>query len=170
MGSWIASWRNMIFNGFSMQSSRPWAGFKRVWQVTCWNLKRFGWLRILMKNGCPNGSHKSSKSSHWAPMVEFLRFCEVLKGCVFWWVFGLAKSLLKNWKNQRLWQTNWFRWVGLVWVGGRGGVPGKKKSWGLEDCMYLLSGLARRTEGGGGLKATAFTADPYVNWCWWIYF
>ena len=34
--------------------------------------KRFGWLRNLMKNGCPNGPKKSSTSSHWAPMVEFL--------------------------------------------------------------------------------------------------
>ena len=31
--------------------------------------KRFGWLRILMKNGRPNGTKKSSKSR--TPMVEF---------------------------------------------------------------------------------------------------
>ena len=29
-------------------------------------------------------------------------------------------------------------------------MPGKRKSWGFEDCMYLLSDSARRTEGGGG--------------------
>ena len=27
------------------------------------------------------------------PWLSFLRFWEVLKGCVFWWVFGLAKIL-----------------------------------------------------------------------------
>ena len=42
--------------------------------------------------------------------------------------------------------------VGLVGVGGRGGLPGKIKSWGLEDCLYLLSGSARRTQGVGGFK------------------
>ena len=27
-------------------------------------MPRFGWLRSMMKNGCPNGPNKSSKSSH----------------------------------------------------------------------------------------------------------
>ena len=37
----------------------------------------------FMKNGCPNGPPKSSRSSHWAPIVEFFEICEVLKVCVF---------------------------------------------------------------------------------------
>ena len=42
---------------------------------------RFGKLRNVMKNGWPTDFKKSSKSIHWASMVEF--FWEVLKGCVF---------------------------------------------------------------------------------------
>ena len=39
-------------------------------------------------------------------------------------------------------------------------MAGKRKSWGFEDCVYLLSGLARRPEGGGGFKGYRLCRRP----------
>ena len=54
-------------------------------------------------------------------------------------------------------KNNWFG----VGVGGRGGVPGKRKTWGFEDLMSLLSDLARRTERvGGSMDYRLFRRPP----------
>ena len=65
--------------------------------------------------------------------------------------FWFGKKSANNHNDQRLWQIIRKKLVGFGGVGGRGGVPGKRKSWGLEDCMYLLSDLARRTQGAADL-------------------
>ena len=51
---------------------RPKLFKKEVFALYMLQFKRFGWLlRNLIKNGCPNGFEKSSKSNHLAPMVKF---------------------------------------------------------------------------------------------------
>ena len=47
----------------------------------------FPWLRNFMKNGCPYGPNKSSKSTHWAPLVDFLMILWGFESMCIWMFF-----------------------------------------------------------------------------------
>ena len=85
MGSESVSWKNNNFNGFPMPKWDAWNGESNVFTLCLLQFKRFEWLQNLMKHGCPHGSKKSSKSTHLVSWSSFLRFCQVLKVCIFWW-------------------------------------------------------------------------------------
>ena len=119
------------------------------------------------ENRYPNGSPKSSKSNHWAPMADLF---EMLLGfeIIFAEYFLGAKSLPEIAKFNNA-GSQIEKMVRLVGVGGRGGVLVRRKRRGsVEDFAgeHSVKSSARRSEGGGGLKATASAADPYENSCW----
>ena len=93
-----------------------------------------------MKNGRPSGPKKSSKSSHWAPMVELFEILWGFERMYLLMCVWFGKKSAKNRNDQRLWQTNRKNAVGLGGVGGRGGVPGKRKSWGFEVWRLKIEG------------------------------
>ena len=62
----------------------------------CCNLKGLGGIRNLMKNGCPNGSPKSSKSRHWAPMVDFIVIWSGFERMCFLMTFWFGKKSANN--------------------------------------------------------------------------
>ena len=100
----------------------------------------------------------------WSSFFEIL--CDFESMCFL--VFGSAKNRpqIANFSNV----GGQFEKTRLVLEGS----AAEAACWGREGVgvlkieMHLLSDLARRTEGGGGLEATASAADPYENSCWWI--
>ena len=150
MGSYIASWGNIDFDPFLIPK-----------------LKGLIWFQMSL------AGYEICVVTKFNEQLMAKRFQTVIRieplgvhGWVFWDCERFWKDAFLDWqkvcpkfKIQRLWQTNWKNMVCLVGVSGRGGVPGKRKSWGFEDCMYLLSGSPRRTHGVGGSMATASSAE-----------
>ena len=66
--------------------------------------------------------------------------------------FRFGKKSTRNSKFQQCWQPIGFRLAILFGVGGRGGVPGKRKSSGYVAGEHSVKDPARRSEGGGGFK------------------
>ena len=142
MGSWIVSWKNMNFIGLSMPKFKGLRWKKTSLVGDLLQFTRFGWLRFLVKSWWPNGSNKSSKSSHWALMVEFFEILGGFERMCFFMSFRSAKSQpqIEHFSNVggQLEKTT----VLLVGVGWRGGVPRKRKSWGFEDWRAFRLGFS----------------------------
>ena len=82
----------------------------------------------------PKGSTKSSKSSHWASMVDLFEMLGGFERMCFLMSFWICKKSAHNSKTN----SDFYRQIEKTrlvwsWSTGKGGVPGKGKSWVFED-------------------------------------
>ena len=148
MGVIDASWKNMNFNWFLMLKFKAWCNNKTSLAGVMLYFTRFAWLRTLMKDRWPKGFKSHQNQTIGRPWSICFEIWGGLERMCFLMSFWIRKKSAHFSTNQRRWQTNWKTTVGLVGVGGRGGVLGKRKSWGFEDWRAFSLGFSTPHPGG----------------------
>ena len=108
------------------------------------------WFQTIIKI-VPLGAHDFFKI-----LWGFERMC-------FFMSFWFGKKLAPIHQFQQCWRPVVAGTVLLGGIGGRGGVPGKTKSWGYVAGKRSVKGSARRSEGGGGSMGYRLFRLPQIS-------
>ena len=128
--------------------------------MTCCNLQGLGGYEICWKMDdelVPKSHQNRAIGRPWSSFSEIWGGFESMCCLMSFWIDKHRPQVQKISDFDR--QIDSGRWF-CEGVGGRGGVPGDWKSWGFEDCMYLLSDLARRTQRVGGFDGYRLCRRP----------